>query len=77
MNACDRYHFYDDGELQVALEGSDDDHEHGYHTPKKIFNSEMSRLSQLQIACPKFPSPPCLREKANQKLMMMIIPTLR
>ncbi|XGW31637.1 hypothetical protein V3C99_010081 [Haemonchus contortus] len=28
----------------------EDDEDHGYHTPKNIFNAEMSRLSQLQLS---------------------------
>ncbi|VDM63091.1 unnamed protein product [Angiostrongylus costaricensis] len=67
MDSRDRHHPYDDGELKVTLETSDDDDEHGYHTPKNIFNAEMSRLSQLQLACTTFPSPPLPMGKSGPK----------
>ncbi|WKY06088.1 hypothetical protein Q1695_006356 [Nippostrongylus brasiliensis] len=28
-----------------------DDDDHGYHTPRNVFNADISRLSQLQLSC--------------------------
>ncbi|KAK5983014.1 hypothetical protein GCK32_007856 [Trichostrongylus colubriformis] len=52
---CDRDRLCTSGDdrpscLQLVTSGNEDDDDHGYHTPKNIFNAEMSRLSQLQLS---------------------------
>ncbi|KAK6749002.1 hypothetical protein RB195_001544 [Necator americanus] len=40
----------DEGASTNTQEDTDYSDDHGYHTPKNIFNTEMSRLSQMQLS---------------------------
>ncbi|VDO85567.1 unnamed protein product [Heligmosomoides polygyrus] len=48
---CERDRLCDDQPSSIRPQDPplEDDDDHGYHTPKNIFNAEMSRLSQLQL----------------------------